>query len=159
MDREWTNGSLTARRMIKLSQSRTSDSRANTTGSSYPRRMFEISKISVATMFPFVRLYKTSATRFHKTDPLVQAMNDMKERLITDNCPDIPRSAVISGYHRGRRPLLGQIYFPDIVSIHHLHLHVVVRPRLLMWLFKYPSWLPLLWKSDVKVTQEVRRLT
>lgn len=86
-------------------------------------------------------------------------MDRMKNRLIAENCPDVPRSAILSGYHRGRRPLLGKIYFPDTVSIHHLHLHVIVRPRLFMWLFKYPSWLPLLWRSDVRVMQEVQRLT
>jgi hypothetical protein len=85
-------------------------------------------------------------------------MDRMKNRLIAENCPDIPRSAIHSGYHRGRRPLLGKVYFPDTVSIHHLHLHVIVQPRFFMWLFKYPSWLPLLWKSDVKVMQNVRRL-
>lgn len=85
-------------------------------------------------------------------------MDSMKERLIADICPDVPRSAIIAGYHRGRRPFLGNIHFPDTVSIHHLHLHVIVRPRLSMWLFKYPSWLPLFWKSDVRVMQEVKRL-
>lgn len=85
-------------------------------------------------------------------------MDDVKHRLLSDSCLDIPRSDVLSGYHRGRRPLYGDIYYPDIISIHHLHLHVIVRPHWLLWLFKYPSWLPLMWKSDAAVMQEIQRL-
>ena len=110
----------------------------------------------------FVSFHETSTVGFQVANrpetSLVQAMDEMKERLIAEHCPDVPRSAIISGYHRGRRPLLCDVHFPDTVSIHHLHLHVIVRPRLLMWLFKYPPWLPLLWKSDVRVIQEVQRL-
>lgn len=42
----------------------------------------------------------------------------------------------------------GGVHWPDIVSVHHVHLHVIVEPRPLLWLFKYPPWLPLMWKSD-----------
>ncbi|KAI0909617.1 hypothetical protein F4824DRAFT_67971 [Ustulina deusta] len=89
---------------------------------------------------------------------ILQAMDRVKKHLITQHCAGIPRSAILSGYHRGRRPLMGKIYYPDIVSIHHLHLHVIVRPRLILRLFKYPAWLPLIWKSDARVLQEVQRL-
>lgn len=89
---------------------------------------------------------------------LVQAMDRAKSHLIEEKCPSLSRSDVISGYHRGRRQLLGNIYYPDIISIHHLHLHVIVRPRLFLRIFKYPSWLPLMWKSDARVMQEIQRL-
>ncbi|RYP50541.1 hypothetical protein DL768_003937 [Monosporascus sp. mg162] len=89
---------------------------------------------------------------------LLQAMDRAKNHLIDQYCSGIPRSAITSGYHRGRRPLIGNIYYPDIVSIHHLHLHVIVRPYLLSRLFKYPAWLPLMWKSDAQVMREVQRL-
>ncbi|KAI0527753.1 hypothetical protein F5B22DRAFT_582188 [Xylaria bambusicola] len=88
----------------------------------------------------------------------LQAMDRVKNHLIAQHCTDVPSSAIISGYHRGRRPLLGNIYYPDIISIHHLHLHVIVRPRWILRVFKYPAWLPLMWKSDVAVLKEVRRL-
>jgi len=84
-------------------------------------------------------------------------MDAVKQRLIEQYCPDASPSTVHSGYHRGRRPLLGCIYYPDIVSIHHLHLHVIVRPRLVMKMFKYPRWLPLMWKSDAAVMREITR--
>jgi len=73
-------------------------------------------------------------------------------------CPDAPPSAVHAGYHRGRRPLLGTVYFPDIVSIHHLHLHVIVQPRRTVAFFKYPLWLRLMWKADSAVLDEVTRM-
>ncbi|PQK11519.1 hypothetical protein BB8028_0003g01440 [Beauveria bassiana] len=88
---------------------------------------------------------------------LLEEMDRVKDYLLEQNCPDLPRSAVHSGYHRGRRKLVGNIFYPDIVSIHHLHLHVIVRPRLAMRLFKYPPWLPLMWKSDTRVLREIRR--
>ncbi|KAI0965033.1 hypothetical protein F4678DRAFT_453950 [Xylaria arbuscula] len=88
----------------------------------------------------------------------LQEMDRVKNQLINQHCANVPRSSILSGYHRGRRPLVGKIYFPDIVSIHHLHLHVIVRPRFILKLLKYPAWLPLMWKSDVRVMQEIRRL-
>ncbi|GAW23047.1 hypothetical protein ANO14919_125950 [Xylariales sp. No.14919] len=87
----------------------------------------------------------------------LQAMDRVKKHLLGQYCAGVPRSAVLSGYHRGRRPLVGTIYYPDIVSIHHLHLHVIVRPKWIWRLIKYPSWLPLMWKSDARVMREVQR--
>ncbi|KAL7943777.1 HIT-like domain-containing protein [Trichoderma barbatum] len=90
---------------------------------------------------------------------LLRAMDDAKRRLLQEEYPDVPRSEIHSGYHRGRRPLIGNIFYPDIISIHHLHLHVIVRPRRkLLWL-KYPPWLPLMWKSDDKVLREIEELS
>lgn len=85
-------------------------------------------------------------------------MDRVKNALLNQHCPGTPPSDIISGYHRGRRRLLGNIYYPDIISIHHLHLHVIVRPKLLLRIFKYPAWLPLMWKSDAAVLRDVRRL-
>ncbi|KAH8888959.1 hypothetical protein GQ53DRAFT_807985 [Thozetella sp. PMI_491] len=89
--------------------------------------------------------------------PLLEAFDSTKRKLLEQHCPQLPPSSVLAGYHRGRRRLFGSVYYPDIISIHHLHLHVIVQPRLMMRLFKYPSWLPLMWKSDVAVMREVRK--
>lgn len=86
-------------------------------------------------------------------------MDEAKRTLLQERYPDVPSSQIHSGYHRGRRPLIGNFYYPDIISIHHLHLHVIVKPkRMLLW-FKYPPWLRLMWKSDAKVLQEVEMLS
>ncbi|KAI0854593.1 hypothetical protein F4860DRAFT_508115 [Xylaria cubensis] len=88
--------------------------------------------------------------------PLLQAMDAVKNTLLEQELSELPPpSVILAGYHRGRRPLVHSVYYPDIVSIHHLHLHVIVRPRIAMWLFKYPTWLPLMWKSDATVMQEI----
>ncbi|KAI1631777.1 hypothetical protein F4809DRAFT_646082 [Biscogniauxia mediterranea] len=88
---------------------------------------------------------------------LLQAMDRVKHRLLRDHCPaGLSPSDVHSGYHRGRRPLpLGRVYYPDVVSVHHLHLHVIVRPRPWLRAFKYPRWLPLMWRSDRAVMRRV----
>jgi hypothetical protein len=84
-------------------------------------------------------------------------MNAAKVHLLEKYCPDLIGSPnIAAGYHRGRRPFLGTIYYPDIVSVHHLHLHVIVQPHLLKRLFKYPPWLPLLWKSDTAVMRQAK---
>lgn len=86
-------------------------------------------------------------------------MDRVKRHLLQERCPDMTSSWIHSGYHRGRRPLIGSIFYPDIISIHHLHLHVIIQPqRMLLW-FKYPPWLPLMWKSDDKVLREVEELS
>ncbi|KAK3685367.1 hypothetical protein B0T22DRAFT_442546 [Podospora appendiculata] len=91
----------------------------------------------------------------HADLALLQEMDAVKLRLVRQHCPDLLGSSkVIAGYHRGRRPLLGGIYYPDVVSVHHLHLHVIVRPYVLKRLFKYPAWLPLLWKSDAAAMRQ-----
>ncbi|KAJ4148269.1 hypothetical protein LMH87_002748 [Akanthomyces muscarius] len=89
---------------------------------------------------------------------LLQAMDRVKKQLVREKCQGISPSAIMSGYHRGRRQLLGNIFWPDIISIRHLHLHVIVRPHLVPWLFKYPPWLPLMWKSDTRVLKETQLL-
>ncbi|KAI0872177.1 hypothetical protein GGS24DRAFT_468533 [Hypoxylon argillaceum] len=94
----------------------------------------------------------------HQHLALLKEMDQVKKHLVDKYCSGIPDSAIISGYHRGRRPLVGKVYYPDIISIHHLHLHVIVKPRWILRLFKYPAWLPLMWKSDVTVMREVQRL-
>lgn len=84
-------------------------------------------------------------------------MDHAKNYLLDQHCAGIARSAVTSGYHRGRRPLIGKVYYPDIISIHHLHLHVIVCQHLVSRLFKHPAWLPLMWKSDARVLRDIRR--
>ncbi|ATY62232.1 Histidine triad-like motif-containing protein [Cordyceps militaris CM01] len=87
---------------------------------------------------------------------LLQAMDRVKKLLLAERAAGISPSAVQSGYHRGRRRLVGSIFWPDIISIHHLHLHVIVQPHLWLRMFKYPRWFPLMWKSDMTVLREVQ---
>ncbi|KAI1464520.1 uncharacterized protein F4812DRAFT_462578 [Daldinia caldariorum] len=91
----------------------------------------------------------------HADAHLVNSMVKLGERLLEQNCPAVPRTNIHMGFHRGRRILFGDIYWPDIVSIHHLHMHVLVEPRFWLKLFKYPSWLPLMWKSEKKVMRDL----
>lgn len=84
-------------------------------------------------------------------------MDELK-RLLLKNHPDVPPSEIHSGYHRGRWHLIWNIYYPDTISVHHLHLHVIIRPQFLKKWFKYPPWLPLMWKSDEKLLREVEKL-
>lgn len=87
----------------------------------------------------------------------VEKMDEVKKLLLRKHYPGLSSWHIHAGYHRGRRPLLGAIAWPDIVSVHHLHLHVIVRPRFWLCAFKYPAWTPLMWVSDEKVMREVRR--
>lgn len=84
-------------------------------------------------------------------------MDELKRELLS-NHPVVPLSKIHSGYHRGGRTMFGLFRFPDTISVHHLHLHVIVRPRLLLKWFKYPPWLPLMWKSDEKLLREIEEL-
>lgn len=78
-------------------------------------------------------------------------MEKAKDNLLKENCPDVLQSDIHIGYHRGHRPLsgvTGTFGAPDIVSIHHLHLHVIVQPYWYLRFFKYPAWFPGMWVSD-----------
>ena len=81
-------------------------------------------------------------------------MDRIKKELLKANFPDRSPKEIHSGYHRGRRGLIGPIILPDIVSVHHLHLHVIVEPRFMLRMFKYPVWLRLMWMSDERVMTE-----
>lgn len=78
----------------------------------------------------------------------VEAMDGLKKDLLRQHYPNVKPGDVLSGYHRGRRTLFGRIVLPDIISVHHLHLHVIVRPRPIARFFKYPFWLSFMWMSD-----------
>ena len=64
-------------------------------------------------------------------------MDEVKKQLLRQHYPRVPPAAVHSGYHRGRRTLFGPVVWPDIISVHHLHLHVIVQPDFWLRLFKY----------------------
>lgn len=83
-------------------------------------------------------------------------MDDVKQDLLNERYPDTLPSEIHCGYHRGRRQIIGGIVLPDVVSIHHLHLHVIVRPRLMLWFFKYPFWLLAMWVSDEKLMRRLK---
>ncbi|OTA67150.1 HIT-like protein [Hypoxylon sp. EC38] len=86
---------------------------------------------------------------------LVQSMVRLKKQLLEKHCPTVSPADVHTGFHRGRRIFFRHMYWPDIVSIHHLHMHVIVEPRFWLKFFKYPSWLPLMWKSEKQVEREL----
>lgn len=83
-------------------------------------------------------------------------MENVKQDLLTEKYPDILPSEVHCGYHRGRRQIIRGIILPDIVSIHHMHLHVIVRPRPMLRFFKYPFWLLAMWVSDDRLMRRLK---
>ena len=99
-----------------------------------------------------------AVTPFHL--PLLQKLDKVKWHLLEKHCPDVSERKIHAGYHRGRRPMFGtRYYWPDIISVHHLHLHVIVEPRWWMRWFKYPNWLGLMWKSDEALLKDIRMKT
>lgn len=84
---------------------------------------------------------------------LVQELDNVKKHLLQAYYPDIPKEHVHSGYHRGHRPMVGTLGLPDIISVHHLHLHVIVYPFSILKMFKYPNWLSLMWANDEEILQ------
>lgn len=86
----------------------------------------------------------------------VKALDTVKDQLLRKHFPNIQRSAVLAGFHRGRRHFHGPIMFPDIVSIHHLHLHIIIEPFKTLALFKYPSWFRFMWISDQAIMEQVK---
>ncbi|MCJ1348850.1 Histidine triad nucleotide-binding protein 3 [Peltigera leucophlebia] len=88
--------------------------------------------------------------------PLLKALDTVKDQLLRKHFPNIQRSAVLAGFHRGRRHFHGPIMFPDIVSIHHLHLHIIIEPFKTLALFKYPSWFRFMWISDQAIMEQVK---
>ena len=85
----------------------------------------------------------------------VNKLDEVKELLLNKHYPNVLRSSIHCGYHRGRRHLVGPIFWPDIVSVHHLHLHVIVEPKAVLKFFKYPAWFRYMWISDKKVMAEM----
>ncbi|KAI3321976.1 hypothetical protein HD806DRAFT_151655 [Xylariaceae sp. AK1471] len=89
--------------------------------------------------------------------PIVQSMIATRNKLLEQYCPTTPLTSVHTGFHRGRRVMLGNVYWPDIISIHHLHMHVIVEPRFWLKVLKYPPWLPIMWKSEKQVEQDLKK--
>lgn len=89
--------------------------------------------------------------------PLLKKLEQVKELLLEKHCPDVRRSSIHCGYHRGRRHLIGSMILPDIVSVHHLHLHVIIEPRPVLRFLKYPAWFRFMWISDEKVKAETAK--
>lgn len=100
-------------------------------------------------------MVRSSLTNHRGEHLAVQEMARVKEQLLRQHFPDAPRSSIHCGYHRGRRHFIGPIFLPDIVSIHHLHLHVIVEPRMNPRIFKYPAWFRFMWMSDEKVISQI----
>ncbi|KAL3417128.1 hypothetical protein PVAG01_11128 [Phlyctema vagabunda] len=86
--------------------------------------------------------------------PLLQAMERALKSRLREKYPHIAPSDIYAGYHRGHRPLGGWFKTfgsPDIISVHHLHLHVIIRPCWYSRWLKYPFWFPLMWISAESV--------
>jgi hypothetical protein len=88
----------------------------------------------------------------------VEEMDSIKSTLLREHFPDALPAEIHSGYHRGHRAVWGSFGYPDIISIHHMHLHVIVQPFTILKLLKYPDWFPLMWISDDTVLECVRAL-
>ncbi|KAK6532568.1 hypothetical protein TWF281_006752 [Arthrobotrys megalospora] len=80
--------------------------------------------------------------------PLYRKMLAIREQLLATHYPDLtPVSRhyrLRSGFHRGERDvhLLGPVKFhvPDVISVKHLHLHVIVDLNSMIKGLKYPMW-------------------
>lgn len=83
-------------------------------------------------------------------------MDKMKEDLV-ERYGDGPGTKVHAGYHRGRRPMIGDISYPDIISVHLLHLHLIIEPRPGLTNLKYPSWNRWMWISDKRVLEKIQK--
>ena len=78
----------------------------------------------------------------------VEKMDRFKKTLLRERYPSISSSDIHSGYHRGHRPVVGNFGYPDIISIPHLHLHVIIKPSLLLKYTKYGSFISQIFVSD-----------
>ncbi|KAK6518133.1 hypothetical protein TWF506_005294 [Arthrobotrys conoides] len=102
--------------------------------------------------------------------PLYRKMLAVREQLLGVHYPDLTPAAryhrLRSGFHRGRRDihLVGPVKFhvPDVISVKHLHLHVIVDVESTIRGMKYPLWNELIFaKSELvlkKLEDEERRL-
>jgi len=84
-------------------------------------------------------------------------MQEAKQTLLQEHYPNIDPVSIHTGYHRGHRPLFGVWGFPDIISVHHLHLHVIIEPRPMQKWLKYPAWNPLMWINDDDVLARAKK--
>ena len=83
-----------------------------------------------------------------------------------DLTPDTRYHRLRSGFHRGRRDIqvVGPVKFhvPDVISVKHLHLHVIVDVDSTVKGMKYPLWNELIFaKSETvlkRLEDEERRL-
>jgi hypothetical protein len=86
-------------------------------------------------------------------------MDRFKKNLLRDHYATVPSSEIHSGYHRGHRPMVGNFGLPDIISIHHLHLHVIIKPNTVLKYTKYGSFASQIFVSDDWVLENVRNLS
>jgi hypothetical protein len=88
---------------------------------------------------------------------LVKKLDTLKHTLLSRHYPTTPAYSILSGYHRGQRPTgFSTFQFPDIISVHHLHLHVIVEPGWFARVLKYPWWFPWMWVSDEWVLRKLK---
>ncbi|KAI9778068.1 MAG: Histidine triad nucleotide-binding protein 3 [Geoglossum umbratile] len=89
--------------------------------------------------------------------PMLQKLDTLKHTLLSRHYPTTPAYSILSGYHRGQRPTgFSTFQFPDIISVHHLHLHVIVEPSWFASVLKYPWWFPWMWVSDEWVLSRLK---
>jgi hypothetical protein len=137
-----------------------------TIGLSCPKPIFATLNLLIQLIYHYVSLifflisyYLISLTEPTAHCSIVEKMDSVKTMLLQKHYNGIDPSKVHSGYHRGHRPVWGSLGYPDIISVHHLHLHVIVEPEYKAGLLKYPKWFPLMWMSDDELLEQVRSRT
>lgn len=79
----------------------------------------------------------------------MQEMSRVKNNLVQRHCPHVLPERIHCGYHRGQRPNgYIPVRMPDIISVKHLHLHVVAEPRLLPFVYKFHPSNTLIFKTE-----------
>ncbi|KAL6864522.1 HIT-like domain-containing protein [Trichoderma novae-zelandiae] len=90
---------------------------------------------------------------------LLQEMGRVRDSLVQRHCPNIPPEKIHCGYHRGQRPNdYMPLRMPDIISVKHLHLHVIAEPRLLPFIYKFHPSNSILFKSEADVLKLVEEM-
>ncbi|KAK6501437.1 Histidine triad nucleotide-binding protein 3 [Arthrobotrys musiformis] len=95
--------------------------------------------------------------------PLYRKMLAIREQLLGIHYPDITPATrnhrVRSGFHRGERDvhIAGPLKFriPDVISVKHLHLHVIVDVDSTMKSLKYPMWNELVFAKSETVLKRL----
>ncbi|KAK6348096.1 Histidine triad nucleotide-binding protein 3 [Orbilia javanica] len=95
--------------------------------------------------------------------PLYRKMLAVRDQLLAvhypDLTPDTRYDRLRSGFHRGKRDvhIFGPVKFhiPDVISVKHLHLHVIVDVDSSMKSMKYPLWNELVFAKSETVLKRL----
>ncbi|KAK6341423.1 hypothetical protein TWF696_008499 [Orbilia brochopaga] len=94
--------------------------------------------------------------------PLYRKMLAVRDQLVLEHHPDITpatRHRVRSGFHRGSRKInvVGPLKFtlPEVISVKHLHMHVITDLNTNIGYLKYPLWNPLIFITAEEVLKRL----